>query len=455
MAEIFGIPYASPDEINYQQQQQFQQALSQATDPAQKGFIAQQQAIYNLFGNPELNKAKKTQEALAEVSGMEKEEGESDFDFGVRQAEAVRLAATKAKNTEMALAANEQVLALRKQELERRKLLATVGSQEQSLADKIQESKDLKTPVLFGYKADGTRHSIKELPIGASQEEKDAVLARAEALHTQFTNFDWGNRQQVLTLDDIEAGLTAGGRSKTEDKGYRNQLTQAKVLVRSLNDIRMDLQNSPFALSPKVSDMSKFTETLRGGANALRDVVVGRTPLTGDEARKLAEQYDRRIEANLDSDARFAKTVENAGVLRARVTALAYQLAKTLDPGGRLSDQDIEMAKAMMLGNGTPQEIERLWTKRVNETHWQVEMAVDLAMAGKLGPEAKVEAERYMKSKAETIAGLRELAIQAAALREQDFQAGSGMVSTTFDQDPSRVPGGQQSGGAISFEIIP
>jgi hypothetical protein len=92
------------------------------------------------------------------------------------------------------------------------------------------------------------------------------------------------------------------------------------------------------------------------------------------------------------------------------------------------------MAKVMILGNATPQDIARLFEKRVAETHEQLQLYLDEAADGAYGPRAKEEGQRYLANKAETIEGIQRLADKVKAERRN------------WDKEPG---GAEPAGGAL------
>lgn len=440
MANIFGIEYETPEEAQGRWNSQFEQMKAQvAGDSLALANISQQQAVFNALGNRDTQSAARKQKLLGSVlQGVQKETGEDEIDYQARIATEVRNRAAK-EFPDIALQANDQIINLQTQKQERRKLMADADTSEVERDEKIWGFENLKRPVIFGQRADGTNVPLKRLGANASEEEIKAALAeQAEITGEQFVGYDVGNGMDEFNLDELDISESGYGLNNSTIAERVKSLSAGKVLFHSIKDLAEELKDTPDILSPLAQGGFSVTEKLRNNIESLKTLVLGKTQVYGEEREKLAADYEARIDAKLNLDDRYDKSAGNAGVVRARVTALAYQLAKTLDPGGRLSDQDIEMAKTMILGNSTPQDITRLFNKRVAETHEQLQLQLDEAMAGRYGPEAKTEAGRYLQKRQETIQALVELGDQVKAMRERDNRDDKGTPGGPA-KDPSEM----------------
>lgn len=420
MANAFGIEYESPEEARARISQQYEAMKAQTGgNSLALANVAQQQAIFNLFGNQETQNAARKQELIGGVMNtVKKTPGEDEEAYQLRVATEIRNRAAK-EHQDLALQANDQIIALQTQQQERRKLMADADVAETARDEKMWEFKNLKRPVIFGLKADGTKVALKRLGADATEDEIKAALAEQEAITgDKFAAMSVGNGMDEFNLDELDITESGYGLNKSTIEKRTDAITAGKVLFHSISDLSKELEKTPYILNPGSQTFYGGMEKIRGFWEAGKELLLGKTGLGEEEAAELGRQYDARIDAQLTLDDRYDAQAGNAGVIKARVHALAYQLAKTLDPGGRLSDQDIEMAKVMIMGNATPQDIARLFEKRVAETHEQLQLYLDEAADGVYGPRAKEEGQRYLANKAETIEGIQRLADKIKAERQ-------------------------------------
>ena len=398
MANMFGIEYESPAEIKTQQQVQFQKAEQQAAgDPVALGRIAQQKAISNLFGSPELKAAKAKQQVLEEVQkSTTKMDGEDDFDYQLRLAETIREKAAEV-SPELALQANDQILNLRNSQLQQRRLKGQVEMEDIKLAEAKDVAVLSKQGWVFERQKDGELRPVRKLSDTQPSEED---LARFEELRQENPNLVLGSGLDVLKIENLLTGRGKGGsgiNNSTQQK-HLEGLTATKGFAR---------------------DVANFATTLAEDVEALglgRDVAGGL-----DAAMAMSERLQSQLLEDAKDPESALKSANEAfdrvfgeqglttasALAKAQVKAMAYKLAKALDPGGRLSDQDVEMAIEMIIGSGRSGVIEKLLRERLASTYEGIEASIDLANAGLVFGDVGIrEVERMEKVMAEAREGI-------------------------------------------------
>lgn len=445
MAQLFGLDVKTPEEIAAERNQQFQQAKL-SRDPNVVARAAAQQSIFGIFGDPELKKARATQTALTDsVGGLEQEAGETAADFGIRQAKAAR-EALAGVNPEAALQANNQIIALQQEKLEQEKL--KVGNERDRLD--LNEAQKLAIRAgkraVFATGADGKTIPVKYFGEEATDQEiaEQVAAMRAENPDMQF---DLGTGLDAYKLDGrLTAGSLRARKNKSaEDKEFAG-LTAAKVLNTDLKDLLVTLRRSPLALERNSEVLATAGADLQNFTDRVREEFFGQFETEGQAAvaRQDAERVESRVDeiwANVSGEGRISSEA------RAQVLGLAYQLAKTLDPGGRLSDQDVEMAARMLIGNGDPEVIVSLMKKRIARTHIGLEALLDEADAGYIRGDTGVkEADRYRQSKDAVEQELREFVDFMVERREgfQRLQEGGKATPTEQKSAPDLSPEQQQ-----------
>lgn len=429
MATLFGLEINTPEEIRTAGNAALEQKKGAAKSPRELAALSQQQIMFNGPGNPALAKAERTQAAVSRVMQENpKDKDEDEYDYQVRVTTELRnqLAGI---NPELALQANDKILGLTTAKTQQKKLVASADEADQSLQDAKEKARKLKQPVLYGMKSDGGKIPIEKLPLTATPEEMQAAIASAQEKYgDQFASFDVGSELSLLNAEDLDLGPGNGGRhlSTTTIAKRQDAIIGASVLFNSISGVSKELMDNPYVLQPVVGDALGFTSKLQNTWNALNDTLFGSALRANNGNKDAAEKVLSNNEGTFSrviSNSSFAGTLqsdmESSGVLYARVKALAYTLAKTLDPGGRLSDQDVEMALQMILGNSDPMVITKLFNLRMEETHVGLKHYLNEAEQGDYGDSARSLPVEYYKYKQTGLEDVQKLAAQVTKMREE------------------------------------
>lgn len=330
-------------------------AMMSSRDPNTQKAAHSQAFVDALFGDPAIKKARETEKAIAEAMTLEKEEGEDSLDYQIRQQEAVMRNAAK-HDPNVSVQASQNLIALKAEQLERSRLKQkddAFAAKEDRLSLEFEEA---RTPVIYrrGLTGDLTPEFI--LDREASLEEIQAKMAELEG------DVVLGNMTMMYEdegdLEEKEAPPLMAGLTKSIGNKIKNGIDQTAATILDFNTLSDILKEDPnaFILKESFADADKSIGGLEKIANFLG-------------ARFGGEE--REIGTALLNDSDFAEGLKEKGMVSSVATAyafqVAYQFAKALDPNGRLSDQDVAMAKEMILGNGRPDTITRILRERVDK----------------------------------------------------------------------------------------
>ncbi len=393
MAEIGGFEIETPQEVQARIQAQIDSLRRQNPEAANSQVV-----INALFGNPEMRQAEQRQDALSRALGsVTKEEGEEEEDFQIRQQQAVRSQLSQI-DPGLALQANDNIIRLNAEKLERQALGVELTQSRLDLSEAQREATEAKTPVLF--KSDqrtGISNPVRRLPIDSTQDEINAALAAAQAADPNAV-FQIGSGLDVLELEKV-AGLKESGTGLNNSTvGTRQDaLLNTANFFFEANSALETLKDTPFALIPGSRTAAAISAGTSGVRAFLTEIGFGED-LTEEQ---LAED-ERTFRARLDRDNILSQGADfgiNNAVMEGMIKSLAYQLAKALDPEGRLSDQDVEMAAAMLVGTGEPAAILELFRHRIGASAFAAEGYLDAAMVGDYGEQGQSAAKRFIEQK--------------------------------------------------------
>ena len=414
MANQFGIEFDSITEIQAAEDQQFAQAQQKAVQSQNEQALVmatRAKAISQIFPSAEKRKAAATARVMENVSKLQKTDDENEFDFQVRQAEAIREQAASV-NPEVALKANEQILTLRNAQLQQNKL--RVGTE--TAAQNLTEAKDValltKQGWVFERQPDGEVRPVAKL---TDEQPGPEDLALFEEMRKGNPNLILGSGLDVLKIEN----LLGGSRSK-EGKGINNS-TQQKHLeaLQATGGFARDVKNLTSSLQEDVGALGLGRDALGTLSGLNQSVDRFRSALLED-----AEDPDKAFaaaEATFDDVAAVDERLANATSLaKSQVKAMAYKLAKALDPGGRLSDQDVEMAIEMIIGSGNAEVIQQLLVERLDSTYQGVQASIDLANGGMVfGDVGRREAVRLDKIMDEATSGIQDFSAGVQAAKQE------------------------------------
>jgi hypothetical protein len=425
-----GFEFDGSAELKARAEQQIA-ALRQSNDINSQLAANSQQVIGALFGSPEIRKAQRTERALEDSLAQvgEKQEGESEFDYQVRQQEAVRSNLSKV-DPKVALQANDNLIKLKTEQLEQRKMKASTTKMETDTNEAVRVAELAKKTAIFQINKDGTRVPVKWVADG-----EDPIAALNAYNQAHAGTFDLGTG---IEMTELEEAIRGGGLSNMNNSTIRPLVEGRSIL----------------SLSRRVAEGSTAAENIATTFKALANEYTGVTDVldpryTGDvEAEKAAAEAKlSKVDPIIDS---LVDQGVVSSVLKGQVKALAYQLAKSFEPGGRLSDQDVDMAMEMLVGDGNPDTIRRLFEDRLALTNKSIQINLDYAMNNELGRNdnqtaiSRREAERYFEARDEAYEWIDKLGARIMEEREADRLLGTGTSLTQHSPDrPNAEPGSE------------
>jgi hypothetical protein len=327
-------------------------------------------AATKLFGDSELEQAQKTETSLQEALAVQDDPDKSAIENELDKLTRVRSALGE-KNVEATLALDRQITATA---LERDKILSLQQDKTQERERNQQVIDESNRGLLVTLGADGRMKAVTDgtLENFATEEGFEAGSAAAEAksaeLGERVEAVPFSTYQNFIeSMFDEANQLAKGGPGKTEARQKRKAFDAVSDNLVPMSNLLGSLIADPDALNGV-----KFTEDgLSGGVSGglFKNVLSFGSQLiqvaentTGSEAGARAT-----IEGS-DAFDIMAKAGIRGGVARSQVLQMGYALAKSLDPGGRLSDQDVTMAIRMLTGGaGAAAEVTQLLRERMNQ----------------------------------------------------------------------------------------
>jgi hypothetical protein len=397
-----------------------------------------QTLIDTLFGDPEIQKAQEIETVIADSMNLEKQEGEDDLDFQIRQQKAVREGTAKL-DPNVAVQANQQIAQLQVEREERDRLLADRADEKEITRRETKKYEHENTHVVLATDANGNTQIVSSGKFDETGKEFELRMDEAKELSSADPN----NTYEVVPLS-----VLLDGSAKTKNGDFALPAGDQRRFFESIQalngvsigiaDMSKSLQDNMFALTFGSEAEATAGSAASRAAAELTGYYSGRTDKAGRAIdAKTIEGWEKQdaglIEARFGSN-KWTKRADKAvisGTIRAQVKELAYKLAKTLDPSGRLSDQDVDMAIEMIVGSGDPKELEKLLRRRLEKTHAQMDTQIHAAKRGHVfGQYGQREAAKVDALMQQAFGELTALATQIQEWKEaggQDVGPGEGL----------------------------
>jgi hypothetical protein len=397
MANVGGFDFTSPLEVQTKMNELITQ-MRGSGDPNKVNAANSQQFITGLFGSPESRQAQKTEKGLTSALGsVQKRQEETEAAFQVRQQTAVRdqMATIDPK---VAIQANDNIIALQSEALSQKRLGLQIDTLDFELENALQTSVDAKTPNIMRIDSNGQVQAVKTLDPEATSEEIEAERARFQALDPE-SQYTVGSGLDRLKLEDLEFNST-GGLNKSALRKIEESLEgSAELMFGGAQFLRKGIEN-PASLTPTSGSVAAGAG-LVAGIRRIAGEFVG----SDAEATQDATRYNR-VAGGPEAIRRIESMGIQSGIARGLILNMAYTLAKTLDPGGRLSDQDVEMAISMLAGTGNPGELKELLRFRFEAAAEAAKTHKTRALGGGLNGQIGVEKYQDFQRKRDILFGL-------------------------------------------------
>lgn len=274
-------------------------------------------------------------------------------------------------NWEQALALTQPLAQLKSQALERRKLKAEAINIESK-----PDAKEVDQAIAAAKAQQQYDAKIQQLELAAMRAQTAADRAEAQnalnAVQAQFLLFKMQQEQD-------------NPKTPKENAQQYKERVKMNTAVRSAAetaDLMADLRES-IASNPGAATLSGdlLTKVMKYG-EATKAMVAGGgyDPKLTKDGTKVGEW----LRQNVDNESQHAQVI-----------ALAYSFARTQDPGGRLSNQDLEQAARVVSGEGSPASrialLDNAFTRVARSAKGQIETGSDNTLA--LGPKTKAAVE--------------------------------------------------------------
>jgi hypothetical protein len=346
MANFGGFEMETPQEVLARTQAQRSRVMSQGNIHQQRSQNIES-ALDVLFGAPGMRDAKRRQDAIkrAQASQAPKAADEDQLDFEMRDLAAKRDAIADLA-PDVASQINGRLLELGEAKMQRQRLLAADQRDiEMHALKKEGMEREARLDKLIG----GNTYVVD---VENNSAESFDLLNPAEAAPFEAAKSKPGRRVisqaqafQLMLQDDAQAAALRIAMAKADND--RANSDGSKVTLKEVEKLSAGLLDLHATADRIFNVFDSNPDVLTGGsagAAALDKVAVelgsiGRAASGG--TTKEGTSIDSWLKQN---------SIQNTR-MQGLVVGLAYSLAKTNDPGGRLSDNDLKMAVQMVGGN--------------------------------------------------------------------------------------------------------
>ena len=373
MAIIKPFEFTSSKDLVEAKQAQVNEML-QSNDLNQQRLGSSQAFINAFFGDPSVKKAKATEDAIKESMSLEKEEEEDELDYQTKVLENIR-ANTSSVDPNVALQANQRILGLKK-EKEARELLESQESRakneekrkQQESFRKQKEYEDKNTWIIANTLADGDFSPSKTYAYGTDINDVLFDMERMQQENPKQTfrliNLFEATKDERLPVTSSLANKTPYSKKVvSEDVGTIqtavSTLNSFMPLMEQLSGAENSLLNVKINSAGEVESgpVNNFFKGITNLGNEIQNAfnILGNEGVEAADGT-ITKNVGSYIKAKLNESETFEK-IKQQGIdiatAEARVKALAYAIAASRDPNGRLSDQDVNMALGSIVGNGS------------------------------------------------------------------------------------------------------
>lgn len=468
MGKLFGVEWGSPYEIEQQQLQQIASQKQQATQAGnmQAAHAAEMRRMaISMVGTKESRKAARIEGLFK--SAMEsnpQEEGESQIAYQQRLRSEVLPELSKIDPI-AAVGMADSIVALRDAEVAR-------TGQELGNKKAKTDARLRRTFVLDaggGQTYDGQTFYDEDVATSYQSAEAELKRLRQEAIAKNDQGaIEALSKVRISPIQNVWDYEPTGGRSDS-----LSQISKFAEPVEAATQSATAIVQLSEALGDNMFGLIEPVNTLQAGAKVVQDTLtaLGSTvakqqqqnysefldwgrkldnihelPPGVDDVESFITWQDQKFDSAWDKYAsegseysqamaswmggtlgNLADEGTSAQYLKAQVKLMAYTLAKTLDPGGRLSDQDVEMAMEMIIGGGSPEVITKRLKERIESTYKhlgpRVETLDDEERFGTYGPGTVKAYKAEMARAQEAVKQLLTQVQERKLMFEKDLQA--------------------------------
>jgi len=340
MADFAGFNIETPQEVLQRLNEQ-RKPLLLSNDVNTRNFALFDAVLQNAFGNPEVEKAEQREEAAkAAFSSIQQKEGEDDLAFRQRQ---TQVFFDRVKNVDPALAAqaSEQLTAIQNERIERNLLKSREARAEKDFAireeqhEVNQRSSERKQALGdIQYAVNRETGEVEAYNLSDATSKAEWMRAARDPVNQMYT------RDEMVALDRKKAGASEWKLFNNSSFQNQRDIVSAKTdatnrMERMLEILDTDL-NARTGVAKAQGMINSFAVEFGAVNDKLEDMEMGR--------------YDAELQ-KVNKFGGISEAARNRGVTDALVLDLAYTMARAKDPGGRLSDKDVEAALKMLGGD--------------------------------------------------------------------------------------------------------
>ena len=318
-----------------------------------------------LFGgvDPRLKEARAREDALA-AGNLTRQDGEDSISFEKRRMAAM-FDAMKEVDPGTAAEINAQLIALENTELERLALKQDTELTAMEIEDRKQQ-RDLAQR-RFVYNPDTgdfTSYNIGDA-YDAAYIKSLPELRQKGLLPADAIDLDFAGLVEMLGHEEAMARIADGGGSGLFTNA---RIDDVRGAIRAGTDVLSNVADLYTVFneeeSDELTDIAKITSLASAISSDAVDLAVREarysgqyTATTGRLAGRVFENEEAYVDALLNEFASGSTRMMqmDAGrraATKALMLRLSYMVAKSMDPGGRLSDKDVEIAWDMLGGDG-------------------------------------------------------------------------------------------------------
>ena len=371
-------------------------SMLQSPDPRVQQLANSQLLVNAIFGNKEMKKAKGLEQVIDTANKMQRNEGESDFDFEMRKQKHVMENAGQ-YDPNVAVQANQNLINLMKDKKAQSRLEAQDARTQRKFERDEMKFKAERTYGIERY--DPNTGQWEPHDIGEYTEDPDEMLAQVKGYTEQVTDM---NNQAASQGSEVRYRVNKQSEMfEIEDPLEEEGIEFTKPELRKYRNTYLNAHETATTMMPLLKQINSNLDSLQGAkmrADGTMDTGIANQVFT--DLTKFGEEAMTALDA-LGIDTKQYFSAEKGGyvnvneviseglrqqgldtdVAQARVVALAYAIAKARDPNGRLSDQDVSLAMRSLTGNGGARQIAALFADTIQQQRNAV-LAVDTMTGG-------------------------------------------------------------------------
>lgn len=344
MADFGGFQITTPQELQAQQMAQRQKLFGGGVPISAQRQGNIELALDGIFGNPQMRQANRAQQALktAAQSTASPQDGESQLDFEMRRLTKMRDALTDI-SPDTANQINERLLQLGEMKFQRQRLTAADQRTQESHDLEIDKGKDEQQMrhLLGGntYIYDPESGTAQSFDLRDPSQAQDFIKARQDQSKILMSPAQVYDLYHDVTIEKMKirealARADTGG-SKVEEQRAEQASSGMLGLLSTTDRIFQVLDTNPDVLTVGSKGAAKLDQLAQNLGSVARAANGGKT--------SDGTNIDSWLAENNITNARAAGLV----------VGVAYELAKTRDSSGRISDKDLD-ASLKSIGSNNP-----------------------------------------------------------------------------------------------------